>query len=113
MGGKCRDSDSLGFKYGCPAEYTLDTHTLLHKHALLTGRPVPARSHNSAEEEEYQTTGSFVCCSLLKHGHQCTAGSLLRRTRDQPPLRFHSHVREGMFMIIVMLKEGHFRKSEK
>ena len=40
------------------------THTLSHTHMLLClgeQRPEPAGSHNSAEEEEYQTTGSFFC----------------------------------------------------
>lgn len=40
-------------------------HKHTHKHTLLfclgEQRPEPAGSHNSTEEEEYQTTGSFFC----------------------------------------------------
>lgn len=65
-----------------------------NRHMLLCleeQRPEPAGSHNSKEEEEYQTTGSFFCRGLQKHGRHHTAGALLERTRNQPPLRFHSH----------------------
>ena len=74
--------------------HALYTRTHKNTHAPLTGRLEPAGSHNSSEEEEYQTTGSFFCRGLEKHGHHHTAGALLRRTRDQPPPRFQSHVRE-------------------
>ena len=52
-----------------PGHTQTDTHT--HTHMLLClekQRPEPAGSHNSREEEEYQTTGSFFCWGLQKHG---------------------------------------------
>lgn len=42
----------------------------------------------------------FSAEAFKKHGHHQTAGALLERARNQPPLRFHSHVREGMFRIL-------------
>lgn len=77
-----------------------------HTHSPLERVPAPAGSRNAAEEEEYQTTGSFVWCGLLKHGHHSTAAALLKRTRDQPPFKFHSNVRESMFVTITVLRGG-------
>lgn len=76
-----------------------------HTHILLwlgEQRPEPAGSHKSSEKEEYQT-GSFFCRGLEKHGRHHTAGALLKRIRDQLPLRFHSHVRSVTFMTDVKL----------
>lgn len=79
---------------------TRPRHTYTHTCSSDRERPEPAGSHNSSEEEEYQTTGSFFCRGLEKHGRRRTAGALLKRTRDQPPLRFHSHVREVTFTVL-------------
>lgn len=105
-----RGSDSC-FRYGCLAEYTLGTHKHLYACVSLMGR-----THTSARQLSQRRRGRGVSnnrfvCSLRpfqKHGCGYTAGALLKRTREQPPLRFHSHVTETMFMIFIISKEKNF-----
>lgn len=102
-----RGSDS-SFRYGCLAEYALGTHKHLYACVPLTGR-----THTSARQLSQRRRGRgvsnnrFVCPPrpFQKHGCGYTAGALLMRTREQPPLRFHSHVTETMFMIFIISKE--------
>lgn len=63
-----------------------NARTHLHTHMLLClgeQRPEPAGSHNSTEEEEYQTTGSFFCRGLQKP--VITLQELCRRGQEISP----------------------------
>lgn len=99
-----RGSDSLHFRCGkcaddgCLAKNTQNARTYTYTHRGSRDQTQPDLA--PAEEEEYQTTGSFFCWGIEKHGCHGTAGALLERTRGQPTLRFHSHVRKTVFMII-------------